>query len=213
LHRLNRGAVPPCLAKYRHGRDNWSSLTAIDRAEIWQALERMQGKRCAYCEADIADGRRHIEHFVQKGRVSRVTFLWDNLFGSCNREDTCGKHKDHAAGHYNSEDLIKPDIDDPDDFFVFVADGTIQLRQGISAEQQRRAEETLRIFNLDAEHGALRRMRQAATTGYLQTAEELWSLVDEFSDEEWQQLLDEELAAIAHHSFVTAIRHTLCRMS
>ncbi len=213
MHRLDRGPAPFCLAKYRHGRDNWGSLNRADRAEIRQALERMQGSRCAYCEADIDHSGCHIEHFVQKGREPRVTFRWDNLFGSCNRKDTCGSHKDRAAGHYHAEDLLKPDVDDPDDYFVFVADGTIHSRSGLSSVQQCRAEETLRIFNLDAEHGALRQMRRKATAGYLQTAEELWSFVDEFPNEEWQQLLDTELAAIAHHPFVTAIRHTLCRMS
>ena len=98
MHRLQRGAAPICLARYRHGRDNWSALDGADRTEIWQTLEAMQSQRCAYCEAAIAEGNRHIEHFVQKGRDPRVTFQWDNLFGSCNREDSCGKYKDHGAG-------------------------------------------------------------------------------------------------------------------
>lgn len=213
MHHLNRSLAPGCLAKYQHGRDNWSDLNAADRADLWHALDAMQGKRCAYCEAGVSQGRRHIEHFVQKGRDPRITFLWDNLFGSCNREDTCGKHKDHKAGNYSDSDLLKPDMDEPDDYLVFVQDGTITPRQDLNDAQRKRAEETLRVFNLDAEHGALRQMRRAATAGYLQTAEVLWSMVDDFTDEEWQQLLGEELAAIADLPFVTAIRHTLCRMS
>lgn len=213
MRQLQRGVAPSCLARYRHGRDNWSALSGADRAEIWQALEAMQSQCCAYCEAAIAADNRHIEHFVQKGRDPRVTFQWDNLFGSCNREDSCGKYKDHCAGAYNPGDLLKPDVDDPDHYFVFVADGTIQIRAGLNDADRQRASETLRIFNLDAEHGALRRMRHAAAIGYVQTAEELWSLSDEFPEEEWQQLLDDELNATAHLPFVTAIRHTLCRLS
>jgi uncharacterized protein (TIGR02646 family) len=213
MHRLNRGQTPLCLSKYQHGRNNWRDLTDQDREEIWQALEAMQGSRCAYCEAGITQYRRHIEHFVKKGRNPRVTFQWENLFGSCNREDSCGKYKDHSASPYSDADLLKPDVDDPDDFLIFVHDGTIQPRQNLDAVQQRRAEETLRVFNLDAEHGALRQMRKAATSGYLQTAETLWALAEEFDDDEWQQLLDAELAAIADLPFVTAIRHTLCQMS
>jgi uncharacterized protein (TIGR02646 family) len=173
----------------------------------------MQGSRCAYCEAGITQGRRHIEHFIQKDRNPTVTFQWENLFGSCNRQDTCGKYKDHNASPYSDADLLKPDVDDPDDYLIFVHDGTIQPRQGLNAVQQKRAQETLRVFNLDADHGALRQMRRAATSGYLQTAEELWLLADNFDDVEWQQLLDDELAAIADLPFVTAIRHTLCQMS
>lgn len=213
MHKLQRGPAPACLFHYQHGRDNWGAMRRDDKVEIWQALETMQRQRCAYCEAAITEGNRHIEHFVQKGRDPRVTFQWDNLFGSCNREDSCGKYKDHCAGAYNPADLLKPDVDDPDHYFVFVADGTIQLRASLSDADRQRASETLRVFNLDAEHGALRHMRQRETAGYVPIAEELWALFDEFSEDEWQQLLDDELAATAHLPFVSAIRHTLCRMS
>lgn len=213
MHKLRRGAAPACLSHYQHGRDNWGAVCRDDKAEIWQALEVMQSQRCAYCEAAIAEGNRHIEHFVQKGRDPRVTFKWDNLFGSCNREDSCGKYKDHRAGAYNPADLLKPDAVDPDHYLVFVADGTIQLRAGLNDADRQRASETLRVFNLDAQHGALRHMRQRETAGYVPIAEELWALFDELSEDEWQQLLDDELAATAHLPFVSAIRHTLCRMS
>lgn len=213
MHKLQRGAAPACLSHYQHGRDNWGAVRRDDKVEIWLALEAMQSQRCAYCEAAIAEGNRHIEHFVQKGRDPRVTFQWGNLFGSCNREDTCGKYKDHCAGVYNPADLLKPDVDDPDHYFVFVADGTIQLRAGLNDADRQRASETLRVFNLDAQHGALRHMRQRETAGYVPIAEELWALLDEFSEDEWQQLLDDELAATAHLPFVSAIRHTLCRTS
>lgn len=212
MHQLDRGDAPPCLAHYRHGRDNWGSLTAKDKAEIGETLAAMQGARCAYCEAEIVPGRGHIEHFVQKGRDPRVTFRWDNLFGSCNRRESCGKHKDSDAGPYADAYIIKPDDDDPDEYLIFVSDGTIQPREGLSDAQLQKAEETLRVFNLDARHGALRQMRRNATAGYLQIAEALWSSIEDFTDDEWQQLFDDELAAIANLPFVTAIRHTLCRM-
>ncbi len=212
MHKLQRGTAPACLSSYKHGRDNWGAVTREHKAEIWRELESMQGQRCAYCEAAISAVSRHIEHFMQKGRDPRVTFQWDNLFGSCCREKSCGNHKDPLAGTYNPADLLKPDVDDPDHYFIFVADGTIQLRADLSSADRQRASETLRIFNLDAEHGALRSMRQKAVAGYVQTAETLWSLYEEIPEDEWQQLLNEELAAVAHLPFVTTIRHTLCRI-
>ncbi len=213
MHKLDRGPAPGCLRAYRPGRDDWGSVTDDHRAHLWQALEAMQGKRCAYCEAETPEYRRHIEHFIQRSRNSQVTFQWDNLFGSCNRMDTCGKNKDHLAGSYNPAELLKPDVDDPDDYLVFVYDGTIQVRQGLTEAQQRRARETLRVFNLDADYGPLRQMRKDAVAGYLQTAEELWSMIDDFPDDEWQQLLKSELAAVADQPFITTIRHILCRIA
>ena len=168
----------------------------------------MQETRCAYCEADISSGDRHIEHFRQRSRFPQGTFQWDNLFGSCNRTGTCGKHKD-SCGTYNQQDLIKPDVEDPDKFFLFVTDGTVRVRKGLNAEDKRRAEETLRVLNLDAENGPLRHMRKRVVAGYLQTAEDISNLAQEYSPEEWLPILQAEIAATSQFPFATAIRHAL----
>ena len=212
MHKLQRGNAPVCLANYQHGRDNWGDVTPGDKGIIWAELDAMQGQRCGYCEADISKGQKHVEHFRQKSRNATATFLWSNLFGSCNREDSCGKHKDRCEA-YNPADLIKPDIDDPDIFFMFVSDGTIAVRHNLSDHDRHRASETLRILNLDAHHGPLRRMRQQAAAGYLQTAEEFFALAAEYSPQDWQPLLDDEVAATANLPFVTAIKHVLTRQT
>lgn len=210
MHKLQRGAAPVCLIRYQHGRDNWSAVTRDDKLEIWRELEVMQGVRCAYCESEIGDGNRHIEHFRQKGRDATVTFLWSNVFGSCNSEDSCGKHKDNC-GAYNPGDLLKPDVDDADDYFIFVSDGSIAPRADLDAARKQRAEETLRIFNLAAQHGALRQRRRVAVLGHLQTVEDISELaeLDPNNETQWQQWLELELQATAHLPFATAIRHAL----
>jgi uncharacterized protein (TIGR02646 family) len=212
MHKLNRGIAPACLEQYQHGRDNWGAVTSAEKVMIWAELEVMQAQRCGYCEADISNVPRHIEHFHQKGRYPTTTFLWSNLFGSCNRQDSCGKHKDHCDS-YDPADLIKPDVDDPEYFFVFVSDGTIAVRQNLNAHDQQRARETLRVFNLDAEHGPLRRMRQQAAAGYIQTSEEFYRIALEYPEAEWRDLLDDELSAIANEPFFTAIKHVLIRQN
>lgn len=210
MHRLNRGAAPACLAGYQYGVDQWANgiPTPPEKSDVWVCLEAMQQVRCAYCEAALVDGDKHIEHFRQRSRYPAGTFDWYNLFGSCNRIDTCGKHKD-GCGQYNHADLLKPDVDEPDDFLVFVSDGTIVPRDGQHPNARLRATETLRIFNLDAKHGALRHMRKQAAAGYLQTAEDFRQFSIEFDETEWKPLLEQELLAIAHLPFVTTIRHAL----
>lgn len=212
MHKLYRGTAPTCLSSYRHGIQNWNDVSDTDKGLIWNNLDTMQGNRCAYCEADLSNGNKHIEHFVQRSRNQSLTFDWSNLFGSCNREDSCGKHKD-KCGLYNPAHLIKPDIDDPEDFFVFVQDGTISIRKDLSLDNKHRASETLRIFNLDATSGPLRRMRQQAAAGYIQTAEEIYALAAEWPEEEWLPLLEEEINNTANLAFATAIKHTLTRQS
>lgn len=169
----------------------------------------MQGFRCAYCEASIDDGHGHIEHFFPKSRNPRQTFDWRNLFWSCSRHNNCGRHKDHNVTNYDPADLIKPDDDDPDEFFVFVYDGSIRIRDDIDPALKHRAKETLRVFNLDANNGALRHMRRMAVAGYLQNAETLWQLREQLAEDEWNELLNEELDSVQSLPFVTVIRHTL----
>lgn len=216
MHKLSRGQGPRCLKKYKYGQDRWSKSlpSSEEKTEIWQALEAMQGKRCAYCEADVdSDQNKHIEHFRQRAahRYPQGTFDWENLFGSCGRKDSCGKHKDQC-GEYDHELLIKPDSEDPEHFLHFHSDGKISPHEGINLNEKRRALETLRIFNLDAENGALHWRRHDAAIGYVQTAEEILELAgDDLSLV--NQLIQDEIDRTKHLPFATAIKHTLmlCR--
>jgi len=209
MHKLERPSSPPCLVRFRHGLNHWGDVSVTDKDEIWLQLNQMQQQRCAYCECSIAgDKKAHIEHLRQRARYPQGTFEWGNLFGSCNHVDSCGKHKD-ACGAYHHQDLIKMDVEDPEHFFMFVADGTIAVRPELSESEQHRAHETLRILNLDAKHGRLRQMRQSAVQGYVQTAEELMAMAKVFDESEWMPLLKQELETIKAQPFATAIKHVL----
>lgn len=205
MHKLQRGIAPTCLSNYEHGQDNWDKVTSEDRGVIWTELDAMQMQRCAYCEATISNGNRHIEHFLQKGRDPTVTFQWSNLFGSCNRAESCGKHKDQC-GDYNPADLIKPDESDPEHYLVFASDGSVKPRENLSSAEEKCAIETIRIFNLN---GTLRQIRFREIVGYIQTAEEFANMADNFVEAEWLPLLQEELATISNLPFATAIKHVL----
>lgn len=217
MHRLNRDPqAPACLQRYRHGRDNWSvqSPTPVERCDIWDKLNTMQGDRCAYCEAEISENKRHIEHFRQRSRYPQGTFDWNNLFGACDRDGVCGRHKDQC-GPYHHADLIKPDAEDPDEFLVFDTQGGVHPKAGLAPDQQHRAQETIRILNLTG--GGLPRMRSAAAAGYLQQVEVWAEYASHFAEEEWRPIVEQELAQelanTAHLPFATAIRHTLTRVA
>lgn len=192
------------------------SPTPVERAEIWEKLNAMQGSRCAYCEVMIAPGERHIEHFRQRNRYSQGTFDWSNLFGSCERKGTCGDHKD-KCGSYDHTLLIKPDTEDPDEFLVFDAHGGVNPKARLSERDHARAEVTIRILNLTGEKTGLRYQRQAAVQGYLQFLDVWASLAAELPEDEWWPLVEEDLnaqlQATAHLPFVTTIRHVLSRIA
>lgn len=210
MHQLDRThtPAPAGLNRYAFGVNDWNDLTVNDRQEIRAALELMQTRRCAYCECDLDIFEPHIEHFRQRSRYPQGTFEWDNLFWSCQRTDSCGKFKD-SCGPYNHEDLIKPDVEDPEHFFLFITSGAIKLRTGLTAGEQHRANETLRIFNLDEQWGPLRKMRQIAVSGYLRTLEDLQELRAVFSPEEIEAHINSEFDYTRRLPFCTAIKHAL----
>lgn len=164
--------APGCLSELDHQHHQWSlhAPNAEGRAEIWEKLAEMQGKFCCYCESIATEDNRHIEHFFNKGRnkdgdtpYKHLTFDWDNLFGSCGHRagDTCGHYKDRAGssgpGDYNPAHLIKPDSDNPCDFFEYLSTGVINVKPGLCHADEHRAKETLRVLNLSALNGVRKR--------------------------------------------------------
>jgi uncharacterized protein (TIGR02646 family) len=134
----------------------------------------LQKHRCAYCERRTGEAKDdgHIEHFRNQAGHDDLTLAWFNIFWSCNDEKTCGKHKDKCnrqsgrLAAFNPNDLIDPCQDDPNTFLLFVVDGTVRPRDGLDAVNQRRAEETLRVFQL-AESAYLRKSREDAVKPYV----------------------------------------------
>lgn len=209
MRQLNRAAVlePPCLVTYNHGAQTWGDVTAPDRQQIHVGLEQMQGRRCAYCEGGIDDLGQHIEHFRRRRDYLALTFDWSNLFWSCDQTDSCGHFKDNGAGAYDPAELVNPCEDDPDRFFVFRADGTIGVRNGLSAPEEHRARETLRVFSLNPQWGRLRNMRQAAVSGYVDSANDAFDAG--LTPADIRTYFAQELQAACDLPFYTAIRHVL----
>lgn len=211
MRKLLRVTSPICLTRYRHGLHNWAEVTHADKEQIRQHLRTLQGMRCAYCEADISKpGHAHIEHFRQRDRYPQGTFEWANLFHSCCREEACGKFKDHCPP-YDHHNLLKPDEDDPDDYLLFVSDGTISPLTHLDDRARTRAVETLRVFNLDAQNGALRAMRREAIRPFRETVEDLMAISKDLSPDDLQAFLQDEIQSTSDLPFSTAIRHALSK--
>ena len=211
MHKLTRPNEPTGLSHYQHGRDKWDNVSQEHREEIWQKIHEMQKGRCAYCEFWIKTTSKkcHIEHFRQQSRYPQGTFSWSNLFGSCNRKDSCGKHKDSPKNPlkgYCHRDLIKMDDEDPENFLTFLPDGKVFPTKGLSRPDERRAEKTIRIFNLN---GSLRQIRKSALKCHLKKAEKIADYADKLDKSEWVPILQEELDDIKDLPFATAIKHTL----
>jgi uncharacterized protein (TIGR02646 family) len=207
VRKLDRASVecPPCLAKYQHGRDNWNDVAPEHKAQIRTHLERMQGPRCAYCEGPLDDLGRHIEHFRCKDRFPKLTFDWSNLYCSCLRDDSCGWYKDNKAASYDANVLIDPCQNEPDHYFKFYSDGTVRIRSGLSIAEQNRAQETLRVFNLQNQR--LNAMRQRAFETYLAIEPGIMDALVEFEEDQRQAIIEEEMDRASMQPFSAVIRH------
>lgn len=212
MHKLDRGRVdaPSCLGGYASGLQNWDAVGPGEKAQIRESLVNMQGERCAYCECPIASPKGHIEHFFPRSRFPKKIFDWDNLFFSCDAKDTCGRRKDSSAtGSYDPATLIKPDVDEPDDYLHFLSDGKVVARRGLAGAQHDRAEETIRIFNLNAP--MLQGRRRRALKMFTDTTPDFQEDLAGFSETERQEWIALELQATACDPHCSVIRHFLTR--
>lgn len=201
-------AIPQCLATSPPER-RYGHLSGHEKEEIRTALLAAQKHRCAYCERRTGDERDdgHIEHFRKQADNPNLDMMWANMVWSCNDEKTCGKHKDKCdrpgglRASFNPDDLIDPLIDEPDEFLLFVTDGTIQLREELDANKARRANETLRVFQL-ADSAYLRKSREDAVKPYISAVTSLLSVGPELV----RQYVRSELANVEAAPFSAAIR-------
>lgn len=213
MRKLDRAAVPvpECL---QNAPDGWcyKRLRREETAQIRNALFQIQGSLCAYCERrtgeDSNDG--HIEHFRNQADYPDLTLGWDNLFWSCNDESSCGKCKDGCTKHagrrsrFEPDNLIDPSVVDPDEFLLFLSDGTVRPKDGLLEEQEQKARETLRVFNLD-QSAYLRKSREDAVKPYIS----MFALLQQKAPDQLAAFIESERENIASRPFSAAIRHFL----
>ena len=202
---------PDCLASRKIGRDHWDDVNPLEKEEIRTNLARLTDSRFAYCESDLKNSAQHIEHFRSRHRFPKHTFDWNNLFLSCNYNDSCGHHKDTSRETknmpYEPAALIKPDEDDPERFFLFYPDGSVRFREGLSEREQFQARETLRVFNL--QNVRLAKLRRLAVKFYEGMNPDVIEFLEECSAADRQLFLVGEIRATSADPFATAIKHFL----
>lgn len=208
MHKLDRDSVvrPACLDVYTPPQ-TWDAVSTQDKEAIRIPLKAMQGDRCAYCEAALYDDR-HIEHFRRKNpeHYPELAFIWDNLFLSCNSQDHCGHYKDRSsAPPYNADDLVKPDIENPDEFLHFGSDGVVSPNSQETTEKQRRGGETIRVFGLNDSRLCHERRRIAAR--YLNYENGIIDALLTMDSESRESFIRDEILATRDWPHCTVVRH------
>lgn len=207
MKQLIRREGPAQLGRFTAGRDQWGYVDLVD---IWSHLLLMQGGFCAYCECRL--NRKHVEHFRPRKDFPALTFEWTNLFGSCGDThkaggwERCGIYKDDGAELYDANQLIKPDDDIPDDYLLFLTTGRVVPIPGLTGPALIKAQETIRVFNLNGDP-ALFGSRRAAITSIMAEVEELYAVQDEIEEELWSEMLHFEIQRLEDVEFSTALKH------
>jgi uncharacterized protein (TIGR02646 family) len=220
MHKLDRSSVPvpECLEVARQEGRSYKQLRPHESREIRTRLLELQQDRCAYCERRTDDRPQHgghIEHFRQQsaGHCAgdpTLDLCWENLFWSCVDPFTCGKFKDacyRGAGvrrRYDPATLLDPARDDPEDYLVFVHDGTVRVRDDLDEAGRARAEETIRVFQLN-DSAYLRKSRQDAVRPYLV----IFQAVTTFDLAALAAFVRSELQQSSAAPFATTIKHFL----
>ncbi|MCG0020809.1 retron Ec78 anti-phage system effector HNH endonuclease PtuB [Vibrio parahaemolyticus] len=205
MKKLNR-LPSDCLAGLVSGRDDWMDAP---KEEVWVELDKMQNGYCAYCECHLK--RKHIEHFKTRTAYPKETFSWANIFGSCGDSSKtggwgrCGIYKDAGAGKYDVANLVKPDEDDPNDYFLYLTSGIVIARPELTGAERHKATETIRVFNLNGD-SALFNSRRSAILTIQQEIDELYQMQDELGDD-WSIFLEEALTNVNGEEFQTALEH------
>lgn len=197
MKKLERPSAPLCLSRYSHAKGKvWNDVTPTDKVLIWEKLHEMQGEFCAYCECSIKRNK-HIEHFQPRLSHPSRAFDWDNLFGSCCNIDTCGQYKKS-----NSTDIVKPDIDNPSDYMFFLMSGEVIAKDNNNFVK---AENTINILNLN--NNILKQRRAYEINKIKKNVNEFFKMKSYFSEDEWLQLVQEEIDSMKGREFQTALEH------
>jgi uncharacterized protein (TIGR02646 family) len=175
---------------------DWATRGA--KRDLSAALYKLALGKCVFCESPLGvSGDLEVEHYISKVVNPDLAFVWSNLLPSCRLCNRSKGDQDHEGS------LLKPDIEDPEPFFWVHPDtGKLELHPRLDADGRRRAEETIRICNLQRPALCTKRAEMLARVGrWLNSLSS--SGLSEPLREEWEFLSD----PTAEYKFV--IRHVL----
>ena len=152
----------PILSDYvrKHKPTRWEDVPFEIRANVREyILNSEQSGFSAYTERklDGADESLHVDHFLKQQLCTvRERFEWTNLFVDehAGSEQYGADYKDNSKHSpvkslKDNQKLINPSLEDPHDYFEYVANGDIVPKSGLNQFQKERADFTIKAFNLN----------------------------------------------------------------
>jgi uncharacterized protein (TIGR02646 family) len=137
-----------------NGRHSGDWATGLAKRALGLALRELAHGKCVYCESALdVTVDMEVDHYVAKTVNPELAFEWTNLFPSCR---LCNRPK---SNHDHANSLLKPDIEDPEPFFWVHPDtGKLEAHPLLDASRKLRAEETIRLCDLQRSSLCTRRI-------------------------------------------------------
>lgn len=205
-----RLSAPPALTLNRSAwTARWKKIAAAGTSQDWatrktkrelkEPLLDLTWGKCVFCEGKLgAQAYPQIEHYVSRKVSPSRVFQWTNLFPVCQICNTSKGHADHQGK------LLKPDAEDPEPFFWIGPEGDIAPHPRLNATETLRAEETIRLCDLN--RGKLRENRLSVANRverWLERTAGLNDGLDRPAREEWDELSD------PRQDYKVVVRHVL----
>lgn len=176
---------------------DWATRNA--KRDLKGPLLTLTWGKCVFCEGNLgSQAYPQIEHYISRKVAPGRAFQWTNLFPACQMCNTSKGHADHQGR------LLKADAEDPEPFFWIGPEGDIAPYPGLGAIEKLRAEETIRLCDLN--RGMLRENRLSVAKRVKRWLERTAGLndgLDQPAREEWDELSD------PRHPHKVVVRRTL----
>ena len=152
MKHIVKGSEPEALIEWKAlASEDWqptyADLSGNVKLAVMTSLMQEQGGICCYCERELHDNDRHIEHFKPQSDDAVDPLDYSNMICSCQKQIKKGepRHCGNLKGNwFDAEQLVSPLSPDCAGRFEYAADGYIVAVAGNSA-----ASETIKKLGLD----------------------------------------------------------------
>ena len=182
MRTIVKGESPASLAEAEKKGWSWDDFVANDHEGYQKCREQANAEQqgvCGYTELplDVDKVTVHFDHYRKKSIYPGLRFKWDNLFAAVKDNRFGADFKDGIVNGRNHSQMyasiLSPLTVGLQDYFHYATSGEIEPMSGLSEENFEKAEETIRVFNLnEAELVNRRRTMMAQIVCYQDLSEE-----------------------------------------
>ena len=158
MKRIVKSAAPACLSNARQKGWNWGEFVNKDHEGYLQCRELAssdQKNMCGYTEMPLGGKglQLHLDHYKKKSIYPALTFEWENLVFAVKDNRFGADFKDKVVDGKNAAtvyaSILNPVLDEAQDCFYYDTGGRVYPIKSMTEGQRNKAQETIRVFNLN----------------------------------------------------------------